>query len=98
MFKFIFRRTKKASRMPSGVYDLNEQDLEGLVGGTPVRHLLYPSSAPRWIRGATNGLASGDAGYSRYTQVFPGSQWQSNMGWVYQDEEHQEINADYYRD
>lgn len=72
MFKLSFRRRKRASLTPHGARDLSEQELESMVGGTPVRHLLYPSNTPRWIRNVGNGLDSNGPGYSRYTQVFPG--------------------------
>jgi hypothetical protein len=80
MFKFSFRRKKKASQTLNDVRDLSEQELTGLfAGGTPVRHLSYPSNLPRWILNTASGADATDFGYYRHTQVFPGSQWQPNI-------------------
>jgi hypothetical protein len=52
MFKFFRLKQKQAvtafSGEISGIYDLNDQEVERLIGGSPIRHLLVsPSSRGR---------------------------------------------------
>jgi hypothetical protein len=100
MFKFSFgsRRAKKRLSMPKGVHILQEHELEKSVGGgTPVRQLLYPVSMPDWVRNTASGAGLvGEMNYSRYTQMFPGAQWQSGITWEPRDDIKQATNNNHY--
>jgi hypothetical protein len=86
MFKFgsSFRRSKRGLKVPKGVHILQEHELESSIGGgTPVQQFLNPVAVPEWIRSTMNGVS--EAGYSRYTQMFPGSPVPLATSWASED-------------
>lgn len=84
MFKFFRRkRAKNNWNSDMDLYELNEQEAEMLMGGSPVRHLIGGYQAPRW-QPNTPMMRLEAPGYQPFPAMSPQPTWQQPPGWVQQ--------------
>jgi hypothetical protein len=91
MFKFLQRRhAKKNGHHTVDLYELNEQELETLMGGSPVRHLIGGeyNTPPRQLTTnmGFNSASTGfdNASYQPFQATYPQNTWQQAPSWVQQ--------------
>jgi hypothetical protein len=97
MFKLSSRsrRAKRGLKVPKGVHILQDHELERSIGGgTPVQQFLLPGVVPDWMRNTMNGVS--EAGYSRYTQMFPGASLSPDTSWAVAEDAQPIIKSFYY--
>ncbi len=84
MFKF-FRRKRAKNNWNSSMdlYELNEQEAEMLMGGSPVRHLIGGQQDLRWQQN-TPAMRFEGTNYQPFPVVSPQPPWQQPPSWVQQ--------------
>ena len=84
MFKFLrSRQAKKNRRSIIDLYELNEQETEMLMGGSPVRHLIGSTgnNTPHWQR--TTNMGFNSTSYQPFTATPSQNTWQQAPSWVH---------------
>jgi hypothetical protein len=91
MFKFFKSKQAKNKRHPAvDLYELNEQETEMLLGGSPVRYLLGGIGNHVPFRQRSTNMGFEPANYPPLNATLPHNTWQQGPSWVQVGEE--EVN------